>query len=55
MDENLIKPISPSPTSVKHIKKKHTRKERQRRNKDKQKDKNPDSSSSQGNVIDDYA
>ena len=55
MDENLIKPISPSPTSVKHIKKKHSRKERQQRSKDKQKRKNSDSSSSQGNVIDDYA
>lgn len=56
MDENLIKPISPSPTSVKHTaKKKHARKERQQRNKNKGKEKNSDSSSSQGKVIDDYA
>ena len=56
MDDNLIKPISPSPTGVKHTsKKKHTRKERHRRNKDNKDDKSSDSSSSQGKVIDDYA
>lgn len=56
MDDNLIKPISPSPTGVKHTsKKKHTRKERHRRNKGNKGDKGSDSSSTQGKVIDDYA
>ena len=56
MDENLIKPISPSPTSVKHAtKKKHTRKERRQQEKGKEKNKGSDSSSNQGKVIDDYA
>ncbi len=54
MDENLIKPISPSPTGVKHASKKRGGKKRQRQA-DKDKDKNSNSSSNQGKVIDDYA
>ena len=55
MDENLIKPISPSPTGVKQTsKKQHANKKRQKRkNKGKEKDSNP--TSNQGKVIDDYA
>ena len=54
MDENLIKPISPSPTGVKPASKKHSGKKRQRQE-NKDKDKNSSNSSSQGKVIDDYA
>ena len=54
MDEKLIKPISPSPASVKHVvKKKHAKKEKRQR--DKEKEHSPNSSSTQGKVIDDYA
>ena len=55
MDENLIKPISPSPAGVKQPSKKQHANKRQRKKKEKGKGKRTSSSSTQGKVIDDYA
>lgn len=55
MDENLIKPISPSPTGVKQTSKKQHANKRQHKRKGKGKEKGTSSSSTQGKVIDDYA